>query len=92
MFIGPVEVLGSGKDSGTRSPKRIKGNDVRVADGWHCVEGKRGLVIGKGLTASTQPTLSTTSHVMQMTPLGPPSIHQAPMACQLANHQVINNT
>ena len=56
-----------------------------------CEEGKRGVVFGKGLTASIQPALSTTPHVMWMTPLSLQSTNQAPTALSLAEQQVIND-
>jgi hypothetical protein len=41
----PVVVLGGSEDSSQGIPQEIKGNDVRVGDGWHgrsCEKEKRG--------------------------------------------------
>jgi hypothetical protein len=41
----PVIALGGGQDRPQRVAKRIKGNNVRVGNSWHCwssEEGKRG--------------------------------------------------
>jgi hypothetical protein len=55
MLETPVIALSGHKESPQRIPKRIEGNDIGVGDGWHCEEGKRGTVIGKGLTAGSSP-------------------------------------
>ena len=56
MFEPPVELLSGGKDSRTRRPKRIEGDNVGIMDRRHCqkvvVRGRgRRVGVGKELTA-----------------------------------------
>ena len=51
MLESPVIVLGSGKDGTQRVAKRIKRDNIGVADGRHGIKGRRGAGVGKGLTA-----------------------------------------
>jgi hypothetical protein len=58
MLETPVIALGGGKDSSQGIAQGVERNDVRGRDSWHCwccegEEGKRGTVIGKGLTAGS---------------------------------------